>query len=111
MVAGAGPSPSVTGVLGSLGRDAGIELIDQVLHVRLGGWLEVVGMCTDDVKGSTVMVGCSWIVAASLGDHCEAFVTFRELGEASKQVAGYDFGLIEGACVDQIEHHVVVGFK
>jgi len=33
-VEGAGPSPSVTGVMGSSGRDAGIELIDQALHVR-----------------------------------------------------------------------------
>jgi hypothetical protein len=44
MVAGAGPSPSVSGVLGLSGRDAGIELIDLTLHVRLGGRLEVVGM-------------------------------------------------------------------
>ena len=49
MVAGASPSPSVTGVMRLSGRNARIELIDQALHARFESRLEVVGMCADDV--------------------------------------------------------------
>lgn len=63
------------------------------------------------MKGLTVVVGGPWVVAAGFADHGEAFVTFWEIGEADKEVVGHDLGSIEGACVDQVEHDVVVGFK
>jgi len=46
-------------------------------------------MCADDVKGLTVVVGCPWVVAASLGDQGETFMAFWEIGEALEQITGY----------------------
>lgn len=57
------------------------------------------------------MVGGPGMVAASLGDPGEAFVTFGQIGKAHKEFAGHDFRLIERACIDQIEYDVVVSFK
>jgi len=66
-----------------------------MLASRVGS--KVVGMCADDVKGLTVVVGCPWVVAASLGDRAETFMAFWEIGEALEQITGYPLGLIEGA--------------
>src|SRR5882762_5303252 len=100
MVARPWPSRSLDGTRGdSSDRDVGIEFVDPALKGCFGQWLEVIGMCADDVEGLTVVVSRPFGVAASLVDHAETLEAVREVREARMKIAGCRLRLIEGASI------------